>query len=110
MHPILEDRGRVFVYLAAWLVAGASFALLLTATSPLDFVRAAAFAVPLCLVYGFICLGAHWVCLATPPRTAHIARVFASLLGAAARSALAWLFTARGWAIALDRTALAPGI
>lgn len=110
MHPILEDRSRLFAYLAAWFSGSALFAILLAATSPLTLGAAAAFTLPLGLVFGFVCLGAHWVCLATPPRTTHIARVAGTLLGAAGLSSAAWLLLARGWALALDRPSLFPGL
>ena len=43
MHPILEDRSRLFAYLAAWFSGSALFAILLAATSPLTLERRGCF-------------------------------------------------------------------
>jgi two-component system sensor histidine kinase AlgZ len=102
MHPILEDKSRLLAYLATWFSGSVLFAFILAATALLPPVAAVAFALPLGLVFGFVCLGAHWVCLAAPARTTH--------LGAAALSSMAWVLAAKAWAHALDRPGLFPGL
>src|SRR5215470_7689955 len=108
MHPILGNRSRLAVYIAAWALLGLLFAVVAPSAEPRSFARAASSTVPLALVYGFICLSAWWVCRAAPlARTsaygvamavggaAILASLFWALLGVAASRALA-AFAAHG--------------
>ena len=66
MHPILQDRWRLFTYLAAWELLGFLFALLIVLSGAFSWSEALALAVPLSALYGLVCLGAFWVCWAAP--------------------------------------------
>ncbi len=110
MHPILADWRRFGAYLVAWALVGALIAAQLVAAAPFAWVEALAFAVPLSLLFGFVGLGAFWVCQAAP---LHLSRLFRSLgtqLVAAVVSAAMWFAAARGWAHALDRLDVFPGL
>src|SRR5437867_11259667 len=58
MHPILEDKGRIALYVAAWLPVGGLLAALLALSERRPWAEALAFALPMALVYAFLCLAA----------------------------------------------------
>ena len=64
MHPILEDRRRLALYLLAWLIVGMLLAVGLR--SDAAWTTAAAFLLPLCFVYAFIGLSTWYLCRAFP--------------------------------------------
>jgi hypothetical protein len=109
MHPILADRRRLLGYVAAFELLGGLLALLLGLTGSFSWVEALALAVPLSAFYGFVCLGAFWVCRAAPLRTAGLVRVAGTQLAAAALSAVLLLHAAQAWAAFLDHAGLFPG-
>ena len=110
MHPVLADRRRLLAYLAVWLLLSGLLALLLAATSVLGPLEAAATALPLGIVYAFVCLSAFWVTRAAPIHAATATRSILSQFGAALLSAGAWLGAGRAWALGLERFELLPGI
>jgi two-component system sensor histidine kinase AlgZ len=110
MHPIVAGRQRIAAYLAAWLSISILLELLLWFAAPLRWFEAAALALPLGLVYAFVCLGAFWVVHAAPLRVAQLPQALLRRIGAAALSAAFWLLVARGCALALDRSGLMPGL
>ena len=57
MHPILAEWRRLWAYLSAWALLGVLLAVLLVAATPFRWLEAAAFAVPLTVLYGFVGLG-----------------------------------------------------
>ena len=65
MHPILARVERLRVYLAAWLVVAVLLAAVVTRQG-LGWLEALTLLLPMCLVYGFACLSAWYVCRATP--------------------------------------------
>jgi two-component system sensor histidine kinase AlgZ len=65
MHPILARAERLTTYLAAWLIVAVLLAAVLTRQG-LSWLEALALLLPMCLVYGFACLSAWYVCRATP--------------------------------------------
>ena len=76
MHPILADWRRFGAYLVAWGLVGALVAAQLVIAAPFAGGEALAFAVPLSLLFGFVGLGAFWVCQAAP---LHLSRLVRSL-------------------------------
>jgi two-component system sensor histidine kinase AlgZ len=105
MHPILADRWRLISYLTAWELLGGFCALLLVMAGAFSWAEALSLAVPLSALYGFICLGAFWVCRATP-LSGSLLRVAAAHVAAAALCASLLLEAARTWAGLLDRMEL----
>lgn len=105
MHPILADRWRLISYLAAWELLGAFCALLLVMAGAFSWGEALALAFPLSALYGFICLGAFWVCRATPLAGSPL-RMAAAQLAAAALCSSLLLEVARYWSAVLDRADL----
>jgi len=110
MHPILQDWGRFVAYLAAWGVVGVLVGVQLAFAGPFSWLEAFTLAVPLALLFGFVGLGAFWVCQAAPLQLSRIVRSLGTQLVAAALSALLWLAAARGLAVALERLDVFPGL
>ena len=110
MHPILVEWRRLYAYLTTWLLLGTLLAALLVAEAPFGWLEAAAFAIPICVVYGFVCLGSFWVCRAAPLELSRLGRTLGMQLTAALVSAILWLGGGRAWALALDRDGLFPGL
>lgn len=100
MHPILSDRVRVAVYLAAWLPVGVLLTIGLGSDS--TWTTAGALLLPLSLVYAFIGLSIWYVCRALPLEPGRTARAVAALMvGALVTSAL-WVAIGQACAAALD--------
>jgi len=110
MHPILTDWGRFVAYLAAWGLIGSLIAVQLAFAGPFAWVEAFALGVPLALLFGFVGLGAFWVCQAAPLQLSRIVRSLGTQFVAAALSAALWLAAARGFAALLERLDVFPGV
>ena len=110
MHPILAEWRRLGAYLAAWGLVGALVAGQLVLAAPFGWVEALSFAVPLALLFGFAGLGAFWVCQAAPLRLPVLLRSLGTQLLAALLSGALWLAAGRGWATALERLDVFPGL
>lgn len=91
MHPILARRGRLGLYLAAWLPLAALVAVLLALPGGLAPLEAAVAAPPLCLFYAFVCLSSWHLCRVLVPGGATFFRVLAAHGAAAAISSLLWI-------------------
>jgi len=92
MHPILGHFRRLVLYLAAWGPLSAILIYLFVYLAGLSWARAAAVAVPLCLIYAFVCLSAWY-----PSRSISIENSGSWLahLIAAAVASLIWIAAAR---------------
>ncbi|WP_036664960.1 sensor histidine kinase [Paludibacterium yongneupense] len=100
MHPILADLRKLLVYVLACLLAGSVAAGLLWFGGTADGSPALAFALPLCLVYGFIVLSAYPVCRALPYVRRRPVAALALFGGTTLVSASAWLALATAWNVA----------
>ena len=101
MHPILEDRRRLALYLLAWLLIG--LLLSVGVRSDAEWTTVAAFLVPLCLLFSFIALTTWYLCRAFPltgPRSLWMLLLVQST-GAAVASAI-WTGLGYVWAGVLD--------
>ncbi len=105
MHPILGRRGLLGPYLATWLLLGALLAAV-SGAGPREWAAAAPLALPLAVVYGFLCLAVWYPCRATPLAGSGALRV-ATTHGAAALVA-AGLWVALGTAAAAALARLPP--
>jgi signal transduction histidine kinase len=97
MHPILARGSRLAAYLGAWTILGLLLAALLATSGAVGPIQASAIAVPMALVYGFICLSTWYVARSTPLGPGGIVRVVATALTSSLISSAAWLVAARGW-------------
>ncbi len=90
MHPILAERKRLVLYLAAWVPVVALIATLLVFSSHLPWVEALALAIPMGFIYAFLGLAAWYLCRSFPLQQTSVPQ----LLGV---YALASLFTSSFW-------------
>jgi two-component system sensor histidine kinase AlgZ len=97
MHPILARRSRVGLYLGLWVLVGGLLAALLVALAGLHWTHAAGVALPLAIIYAFVCLSAWYVARSMPLVSTGAARVVSTALTAALISSAGWLLIARGW-------------
>ncbi|NUM64528.1 histidine kinase [candidate division KSB1 bacterium] len=103
MHPLLAEKRWFGLYLAAWLLAAALLAALVKFMGNLAWEAALALALPLALLYAFLCLPAWYLCRAFPlSRTAPSRLVTVHLLAAAVTSAL-WVTLGTAWSALLAR-------
>ncbi len=103
MHPILGHRGRLAIYLGAWLPFALLLAVLTWQVGAVGWPLALALAVPLAQVYAFICLASWYPSRAVPLRRTTVWRVLSSHALAAALSSALWLLAGGLWASALVR-------
>jgi two-component system, LytTR family, sensor histidine kinase AlgZ len=96
MHPILARAERLTTYLAAWLIVAVLLAAVLTRQG-LSWLEALALLLPMCLVYGFACLSAWYVCRATPLSSSGVLRVLSSSALAAVIASGLWVELMRLW-------------
>ena len=109
MHPILAFRGRLGPYLAAWVPLAGLLAGLL-AVGGMTWLQATVVALPLAVVYAFMCLAAWYPCRSAPLRGATFAKVVVTQLAAAALSAILWLFFADTWVVFLEQFPAFAGV
>jgi len=102
MHPILGQLRRLGFYLLAWIPLGAILLYLLAALGGLSWPRAAALAIPLCVVYAFVCLSAWYSCRGTPLETSSFSRLALTHLSAAVVAGGIWVVVAKVLAVALS--------
>jgi histidine kinase len=101
MHPILEDRRRLALYLLAWLLVGLLLTLGLRSDS--SWLTSAAFLIPLCLVYAFFGLSAWYLCRAFPiDARSRLSTLVIVQMAAAATASAIWVGLGYLWAGALD--------
>jgi len=102
MHPILSSRSSLGVYLVAWVPLALLLWVLLVTQGGLTSLAATALALPLALLYAFICLGAWYVCRAAPLGETSATQLVATHAIAAALSSALWVAAGTGLANALE--------
>ena len=101
MHPILVKKGRLFLYLAAWLPIAGLFGGLFVFVGRLNWGEAATLAAPMTLVYSFLCLSAWYLCRAFPLEKTGTLKLFGLHALAGILTSSLWTLLGRGLAIAL---------
>src|SRR5260221_13079130 len=94
MHPILSRPGRLGLYLAAWVPLTAILAALLVLSGALTMLEAAVLAVPLALVYAFLCLSSWSLCRSSPIATSRLGPLAVTLAVGAMVAGSLWLLGA----------------
>jgi hypothetical protein len=103
MHPILLHFRRLMLYLSVWVPVAALLAYLLGASGQMNGRETLVLAVPLCILYAFVCLSAWYSCRVTPiDKTSTSKLLFAHIGGALVASGL-WVLAARWFAHSLSR-------
>jgi two-component sensor histidine kinase len=82
MHPILAARGRLMLYLAAWVPLLALLALV-SRTPGAAWLPTAGALVPACLVFSFVCLSPWYICRVQPLQLSEVTRLAATWAPAA---------------------------
>lgn len=103
MHPILSYPGRLLLYLTAWLPIVGLLAILFTISGNVPWLHSAALALPMGLVYAFVCLASWYPCRAMQPGKVSLVSLGVTHLVAAIFTAGIWLLLGIGWAHLLAR-------
>lgn len=97
MHPILGDRRRLQIHLAAWGLVGAMLAVLVRAVFAAPWGSAFVFGLPLGLAAAPISLSAWYLCRAMPMARTPVLRLAGASMGAALVTAAVWGALGRAW-------------
>src|ERR1700739_759938 len=98
MHPIFGNLRRLTAYLLGWLLLSAMLASLLAVPGGVRWMEALPLGIPLCFLYGFMCLSAWYSCRWTPlERTGALQVAFTHLLAAIVVSGI-WILSAKALA------------
>jgi two-component system sensor histidine kinase AlgZ len=109
VHPILDNRRRLAVYLVAWLPIAAILTVILKGGDG-SWLEAGLIAAPMALLYAFVCLSAWYVCLSAPMRGQSVSRLMGTLISAALLSSGVWFLLGAVLAISLDPWMNTPGL
>ncbi|HLK18025.1 MAG TPA: histidine kinase, partial [Bryobacteraceae bacterium] len=102
MHPLLA-KGRIVLYLLVWVAMGGLLSYLLTITGRLEWQEAALLALPLALLYAFICLAPWYMCSMLPLGEGRIPKLVGNHLAAAVVAALFWIVVAKVLGLGVSR-------
>jgi hypothetical protein len=91
VHPITSGRKRLGAYLVGWVPIAGILAYLLSLTSPLSTAECFALALPLTLVYAFLCLSTWYVCRSVPAGRSQLGTLALTHLVAGAVSSALWV-------------------
>lgn len=91
MYPILAHKRALPLYLACWMPNAILMATLFVYSGRLDWISAFALALPMTLIYAFICLSAWYLCRFFPLQEINLFRLLAVHLVAAFFSASIWI-------------------
>jgi two-component system, LytTR family, sensor histidine kinase AlgZ len=110
MHPIFSHLRRLLLYLTVWLFIGLLLAYLLTISHEISITDALVLALPLTLLYSFLCLSAWYSCRGNSPEKYTVARLLSTHITTAFMASIAWAFAAAGFAHGLSKTAHFQGL
>jgi len=103
MHPLLATRGRIILYLLAWLPLAGLLGYLLSVTGRLSLIEAESLAVPLALFYALVCLAPWYMCKVLPLGPEQIPKLIGNHTPAALVAGLLWIVLAKLFALGLTR-------
>ncbi len=102
MHPILDERRRLLLYLLAWLLVGLGLALLLRIWLAIPWQAALIFGLPLALAAAPMSLSAWYLCRAMPLARTPPVRIIATSGLAAVATASVWAAAGHVWGRVLE--------
>jgi hypothetical protein len=108
VHPILTSLQRLGIYLAAWIPMGLLLSALVEMTDGRPWTDAVALALPLALVYAFLCLASWFVCRASPLGEVPVLRLLAAHGIAAVTTSGLWLAIGAVWASVISGLGVSP--
>ncbi|MEO8134263.1 MAG: histidine kinase, partial [Betaproteobacteria bacterium] len=97
MHPILADVRKLLWYVVAWFLVGVFVAGILVLAGLARWLNALVFAIPVCVVFGFIAPSAYYVCRSLPLARRKIISVITVFGAASLLSGIAWLGICEAW-------------
>jgi hypothetical protein len=103
MHPLLANRGRITLYLLVWLIVSGMLGYLLSETGQLKLIETEFLALPLCLVYAFVCLAPWYMCRVLPLGPSGMPKLVLNHSAAAIVAALLWIVLAKVLALGFSR-------
>lgn len=103
MHPLLARRGRLGPYLVAWAPLAALLAGVFALIAGVEWWEAVVLAIPLALLYAFLCLAAWYPCRAVPLSAARLPKIVVTHLLAASLCSMLWLFGADTLVVFLEQ-------
>lgn len=101
MHPLIAKRGRLWLYLSAWIPLALLLAYLFVMNGGLAWLEAVTMIVPLVLFYAFAGLAPWYMCRALPIGSSSGYKILGNHLAAAIVAGLMWIVLAKGLALAL---------
>jgi two-component system, LytTR family, sensor histidine kinase AlgZ len=110
MHPILARRGRLSLYLLAWVPFAAMLVGLFRVAGGMAWGEAAALGTPLAAVYALMCLAAAYPCRSVPLSAATLSRIVGGQAVAAALSTALWFILATNWVLVLQQVPAWAGL
>src|SRR5580698_4308577 len=110
MHPILTQLRRLTLYLFAWIPIAGMLAYLLAMPGAITWREAVVLAVPLCLLYAFLCLSAWYPCRVTPIERSSLSRLVSTHLATALLATGLWVMAAKTLATELSQSAPYRGL
>jgi two-component system, LytTR family, sensor histidine kinase AlgZ len=90
MHPIFRNTTTLAAYMGLWTVLAAALAALVRIPGDLTWSQAMSIAVPLCMLYAFVCLTPWYLCRAFPLGSSNVPRLLINQLGAAILACALW--------------------
>ena len=102
MHPILAQRGRLGLYLGAWVPVIGLISTLLVLSGRLPWSHAIVLAIPLGFLNAFLGLAAWYLCRTFPLQKTGVLRLFGVYAVASLLTSSLWVFFGRGIAAALS--------
>ncbi len=91
MYPILAHKGALPLYLTCWTPAAILIATLFVFSGRLDWISAFALALPMTVIYAFICLSSWYLCRFYPLQGIRLFRLLAVQIAAAFFSVSIWI-------------------
>lgn len=110
MHPILSQLRKLALYLLAWIPIAGMFVYLLGIPGGVSWRESVALAVPLCLLYAFVCLTAWYSCRVTPLDKSSASRLVGTHMIGALVAASLWVAAAKVLALVLSNAGAFPGL
>jgi len=97
MHPILSAKKIFGLYLIVWLIAGGLVALLLQSAGLMSLANALVIAIPMAVLYGFMCLASYYLCRAFPFQRYDVIRILLVHAISSALTSSLWVSIGRSW-------------
>lgn len=103
MHPVLESRLRLGIYMLAWMAPAGMLVYLLRTAAQMSWSESLAISVPMNVVYAFVSLSPWYHCRRLPLSLERLPFIVAQHALAAAIAALFWIVLAAACAWLLER-------